>query len=133
MSAIAIGLALFAISVECNVAGAATKQSAATVTAPTLKLVKSTCLDPAYDLVLQAYVYDAGYLFCDEADDYTGGQQIYKSNGAGGFTFIRGGGGMYGASDLVRLAGIPQAVATYLVNRMNSQLQAIQNGTQKPL
>jgi hypothetical protein len=109
-----------------------TMSSASTSSPITLKTVEQVCLNPQNDLHLDAYVFYGGYLFCNTSDEYTGGQQLYKQQSNGKLVFVRGGGGMYRSSDLVKLARVPQATANYLVTTMNQKLAALPHPTPAP-
>ncbi|MGH7708712.1 MAG: hypothetical protein ACREM6_12440, partial [Vulcanimicrobiaceae bacterium] len=74
-------------------------------------LVNSLCLEPNSDTHVDGYVYYEGYLFCENSDENTEGQALFKETAPGRFTFIRGGGGAYRAKDLVKLAHVPPHIA----------------------
>lgn len=80
---------------------------------------KAACKTDA-DLVVMGFAYSKGWLLCNTADYYTGGEQLYHEMriGTGVFTFIKGGGGAFRAEDLTELAGVPPATAIFLVRAL---------------
>ena len=90
-----------------------------TVLAAPAASYKSACKTDG-DLSVMGFAYSKGWLLCETADYYIGGEQLYREVriGSGVFKLIRGAGGAYRAEDLTQLAGVPPSIAAFLVRTL---------------